>query len=60
MRPLSCNSRIRPGVPVVFVFGEVLPDIRVGQVLDEFHPVPPTTEVNEADFVGEGPVKRIR
>jgi hypothetical protein len=38
----------------------VLSNIGMGQVLDEFHPVPATTEVDEADLVGEGSVKHVR
>jgi hypothetical protein len=38
---------------VVFVLGEVLPDLSVRQVLDEFHSVSVTAEVNEADLVSE-------
>jgi hypothetical protein len=44
---------------MVFVLGEMLPDVGVGQVLGKFHPVPATTEVHEADLVGEGLVKHI-
>ena len=43
---------------MVFVLGQVVPNVAVRQVFSKFHPVPATTEIDEADLVGEESAER--